>query len=93
MNEKRIISVLLENNFNWNRVNTQPCVHTFYGNFYINLCQWKPNGLNTISIDVDDVEEGKNDIISLDIKEGDDYFKSIMSIYNLAIKSAENIAA
>lgn len=93
MDNNKIISTLFTNTFQWNRVNDQPCIHVFYGNFYINLCMWKPNGINTISIDVDDIGLGIDDVISLNIQEGDPNFEQLQQIYSSAISSAVNIAA
>ena len=93
MDNKKIISILLTSTFQWNRVNNQPCIHVFHNNLYINLCLWKPNGIKTISIDVDDISLGIDDVVSLNIQEGNPNFEKLKQIYTAAISSAINIAA
>ncbi len=87
-----LIKIVDKNELNWNRVNDLPCVHTFYGNYYINLCLWSSNGKPTISVDVDDIEKGINDLINLDLSEGQS-FEKLFNVYKSVIKSAANIAA
>lgn len=93
MDNNKIISTLLSNSFKWNRVNNQPCIHVFHGDYYVNLCMWNPGGVKTISIDVDDIGLGIDDIISLNIQEGDSNFEELMQVYSSAISNATNIAA
>lgn len=93
MREKEILNVILKNHLQWNKVNKQPCIHTFYREYYINLCLWEPQGIKTISIDVDDIEKGIDNLISLNIKEGDSEFKNLLHIYSSSKDNAINIAA
>lgn len=88
-----IIQLLLRNRFQWRRVNQQPCIHTFYKNYSINLCLWNKNGVATISIDVDDIKNGRNDVVAMDIPLGHTSFNSLLIIYRNAMKKAINIAA
>ena len=88
-----IIRFLLRNRFQWRRVNQQPCVHTFYKNYYINLCLWNKNGVATISIDVDDIKNGRNDVVAMDITLNHKSFNSLLNIYKYATNNAINIAA
>jgi len=78
---------------NWKRVNNQPCIHTFYGRYYINLCLWNKFGKKTISIDVDDVRNGRNDVVFLEIQEGDARFQKLLKIYLARKAVAANAVA
>ena len=93
MTSGNIISILTNSKFQWNRMNSQPCIHTFHGKYYINLCLWNPHGISTISIDVDDVELGLDDIISLNIQRGHDSFEELLELYYSWKTNADNIAA
>lgn len=93
MDNNQIISLLQTKAFQWNRVNFQPCIHVFHENFYINLCLWQPNGVKTISIDVDDIVLGIDNIISLNVQKGEPNFEKLFQIYASAISNATNIAA
>ncbi len=87
-----LINILDRNHLNWNRVSDLPCVHTFYDKYYINLCLWNSNGKPTISVDVDDIVQGQNDLINIDLSNGQSFDK-LIKVYNTVIKSAANIAA
>lgn len=93
MTTENIISILLSSNYQWNRMNDQPCIHAFHDKYYINLCLWNPRGIPTISIDVDDVQSGLDDIVSLNIQEGQNSFEELLNLYNSWKNNANNIAA
>ncbi len=93
MKLQKILRILSENKLSWRRVNNQPCVHAFYGDYYINLCLWHPNGVKTISIDVDDIKRNVSDILAEDLSESNIHFSDLSSVYNQAKQVAINIAA
>lgn len=94
MSDKTLLSIILSGKLQWNKVNAQPCIHAFHKAYYINLCLWKNNeNKSVISIDVDDIEKGAHDILSLNIEEGDNKFQQFMEKYNSARLFAKNIAA
>ncbi len=93
MTADKIIELILDRDLEWKRVNDLPCIHTFYREYYINLCQWQSNAVPTISIDVDDIERGYPDIVRLDIQKGQPEFDPISEAYFAARQVAENIAA
>lgn len=88
----KIITLIEKKRAKWLRVNEQPCMHTFINDLYINLCLWKDNDVNVISIDVDNIEKGISDIILQDVREGEPYFDNLYKIYSSYKHNAENIA-
>ena len=93
MTLKQIADIIANEQLDWRRMNSQPCVHTFYKEFYINLCLWHPKGVETISIDIDDINNHVNDIVSENLGKEDEYFSLFLKTYQQAIKVANNIAA
>lgn len=91
-NVGEIVTLIDKRNAEWLRVNQQPCMHTFIGDFYVNLCLWKWNDKSVISIDVDDMKKCISDIIAEDIFEGHEYFDTLYSIFLSSKSSAKNIA-
>lgn len=92
MTEKKIIQILLNQSHDWRTVNDQPCIHTFYENYYVNLCLWNLDVLPTISIDVDNIDTGLQDIIDLDVTSADEYFDELKALYVRGRSNAKNIA-
>jgi len=93
MTAETIIPNLLGSSFEWGRVNDLPCIHTFQDQFYINLCFWHPGGVPTLSIDVDDIEEGLQDIVALHLQPDNENFDALVMLYEKARDGARNIAA
>ena len=50
MELKSILTRIFSNNLIWRHVDDLPCVHTFLDNYYINLCSYKYEEKNIISI-------------------------------------------
>ena len=93
MNNINVIKILKTRELEWRRMNNQPCISTFYKDYYINLCLWHKSGVKTISIDIDDVKNNLADIVSEDLIKDNKYFESLIGIYLKAEKGANNIVA
>lgn len=91
-NADKILKLINKKEAKWMRVNKQPCMYTFIDDFYINLCMYKQNNKNVISLDVDDVKKGISDILAEDFTEGDTLFNEFYKIYSTSKDKAENIA-
>lgn len=90
MNLQELISILKSNSVTWKTVNTQPCIHTFINCYSINLCLW--NNENTISVHVDDIKKGLQNIVEQDIKTGESNFEFLKDLYKKAKYSSVNLA-
>ena len=86
MELKSILTRIFSNNLIWRHVDDLPCVHTFLDNYYINLCSYKYEEKNIISINVDDIHQNINDIIDAEFDENTLEFISLKPIYDKAIK-------
>ena len=90
-NLESVLDLISDGSAKWLRVNEQPCMHTFIDDFYINICLYKFNNQNVISVDVDDISKGISDIVAVDIKEGEVFYGVLFLIYSNSQHSAENI--
>jgi len=89
---KSILTLINRKQAEWRTVNDQPCMHTFIGDFYINLCLYKSNNKNVIAIDVDDVRKGISDLLALDVSEDDSFYNDLYTLYSSSKGNAKNIA-
>jgi len=80
-----ILATITANTLTWRHVDDLPCVHTFFKNYYINLCSYKFENKPVISINVDDVQNNINDIIDVFYDEGSLEFQSLKPIYDKAL--------
>lgn len=89
-----IIKVLEHNkdNVQWRRVRNLVCVHTFIGDFYINICHFlDENDNKAMSINVDNFKHNKNDLVDSSFVEGSDQYNVLYSIYENALKTCVRV--
>lgn len=88
MNLHKLILLIGKSNTQWYKVNNAPCVHTFVGDFCVNLCRWKDGEIYKISIDVDNIKKNHPNVIHEKLIENTEKYNSILPIYNLALNTA-----
>lgn len=85
---------IIENQYTtWRHVRDLVCVHTFSGDYYINLCAYRENGRPVISVNVDNVKENINDLFDITYKEGSSEYSRLFPIYKKALTSGIQIAS
>ncbi len=92
MNINKLISIITERNIKWNRVRQYSCVHTFTNRFYINLCLYQHQGIDAISVNVDDVESNIQDIFNEYYLKGSETFNELIKIYNTALSNYTEVS-
>ncbi len=92
MDTNQVVELLKSKQMSWRHVDGLPCVHTFYKDFYINLCLYDMDDKNVISINVDDVDKNENELVDQNFVEGiDSQYTLLRSIYDWALKNCETI--
>ena len=85
MNKSELLSIVTQSK-DWRRVSNLPCVHTFFDSkYYINLCKYKNQGVQTISLNIDDVVNNISDLLEQDYPQGSEEFNILSPIYDNAI--------
>jgi len=75
-------------NYHWRRVRNLICVHTYLGEYYINICKFKDSdGQNAMSMNVDNSKYNIRDIVSVEFPEGTDEYKYLLAMYKNAIEN------
>lgn len=80
--------MISKTNTEWYRVNDQPCIHTIVRGYNVNLCKWFNGRTNIISIDVDNLNTNRQDIINDRFEEGCVEYNSILPIYTKALNES-----
>lgn len=88
---KDIIKSISNDTIKWRHVAGLACVHTFFNNYYINLCAYKVNNKPVISLNVDNVFENVNDIVDVVFESSTEEYNNLYSIYNKAKKEGIQI--
>lgn len=92
MDTNKVVELLRSKQMSWSHVDGLPCVHTFYKDFYINLCLYEMDGKNVISINVDDVYKNENELVDQHFIDGvDSRYSLLRSVYDEALKNCETI--
>lgn len=94
MVKDKVFNRLMSGRHEWKRVDGLPSVHTFLsdGRYYANLSRiMTRNGL-AFHIDIDDLDQHRNDIVDLTILEGDPQFNRVRNKFDTAIRASKAVA-
>ncbi len=91
MNTEEIIKSLSTINMSWRHVEGLVCVHTFYKDFFINLCAYNNNGSPVIALNVDNVKKNISDIIDKEFDETTKEYVVLLKVYNDALVRSQTI--
>lgn len=87
-----VLDILVRGELEWKKVNSQPCIHTFYKDYLINLCKWQDGGADTITIYVEEYKTN-TDLFQEDISVGDEHYQHLLETYLNRIGIASNVMA
>lgn len=88
MTKEKVLGFICNENLVWNKVRSQPCISLFIGDYLIKMIKWNRCGLETISIIVDNFEEGLTYVYEEDFTKNDIEFEEILNRYHLYISTA-----
>lgn len=91
MDINSVLEILATKTLQWRQVDGLPCVHTFYKDFYINLCSYRIHDKSAISINVDNVTKNENELVDQYFTDGSSEYSKLISVYNQALANCENI--
>ncbi len=85
-----IIQKLKLSDNNWLKVNDESCLHGYFDEYYILLCQWYDanEGRRLIYIEVDDVEQMIDNVLLERYFEYSNEYNLLMPIYQNAFEKA-----
>lgn len=89
--KEKIIKALTSKDIDWKHVEGLVCVHTFYRNYYINLCAYDYDDQPVISLNVDNITNNTNDIVDETFQKGSTEYQTLLPIYNKAMETAQKI--
>ena len=88
---ENILTILNSSGLIWRRVRDLICVHTFYKDFYINLCSYLQDQTPAISVTVDNCLTNQNDIIDVYFLKGSKEYEMLDKVYHRAIMTSIKI--